>query len=1301
MGCTQSRVAGASARSQGPALSRCEKIGEKSAFSFAAATSSASDPVSLPKTHQEEASVAHAEPSLQAPAPPWRSQLDAPAEGALSAPLYSNSKAADAEGNGSSEEPQATNEGGKQPVSPESPPQSALEEEKRQLDASLMTGGGQSPETANGDRAEGGFREALQSQGDGEGGRQGPVEDAGPDARPSAVAAAAARRPSREEAKPVVEKASSSGCLPCAGASRASRWFRPLFSAGQQKSRSERTRGRFVSHRFTWKSSAPSGRQRGLSFRDRLQRKFRTSTVGARGGFPENHSMHASVISQGASARSSTTSFGGRLVGPALVHKTRCPRCGRNLPPVPSESLFSFTGAQRGRHPPAPGPGPAAAESHAHAQAETGGRAPHECPQATSEALLATPAQLGAPFHPPLPLDPGPGLARAPLAPNSHRPYFDRLRPGRLRAPSGAQSAWLSPVSVRPSSRPNQGSASFVGCGTLAPATGQAPGGRAKGRRSPLAFFSREGESHPAAESYQGRTTPLFCATATASEASSLRRDPRASSPSRDRRAREICTRCGWPGPPKKVPERPFDPSAHATHHAARRQARRPERGLSSSTLGSEVSVPPEFVVTDPLSFFNSLTRTPLFSSRIKTQLKLEQVYEVSSHVLGTGISGAVRIAKHRQSGRKVAVKTLSLSSMAPKKTLMLYNEVSIYLQVDHPNICKLLEVFVDDGEETAGPRRGGSTCNAPGAPKAAAAKGDSPAPAAAAGESQPASPAKGEAKEVHASEEGRGGLQVSPEEEKERREEARERRASCVSRTSRASDDGPKRRIHLVMELCTGKELYDRLAKKKRYSEKDAARVTRQMLFAINYCHQRHICHRDLKLENWVYRDNSDDAPLKLIDFGFSRIFHPGALMTAMHGTVYYVAPEVMDGKYNEKCDLWSIGVIVYMLLSGSPPFTGQGDHDILIKIRRCMYTMSGPRWQGISEHAKDFIRSLLMRNPDERPSAEDALKHPWLLDVEKEALADIEIDVSVIKSMQKFAACSAIKRASLGLIAMSMNSELLDDLERLFRKIDVDNSGCIKMDRMVAVLVTFLDIPRDEALRIFRRIDQTGAEEINYSEFLAATLQTRMALNQQLIREAFERFDVDNSGHISLDNLRYVLGDSYDSVSVEEILRQCDRKQNGVIEFDEFMLALTGDDAEVLERGNAKELAAQGEALTAQVSRHMSELADAVQARQQADDLSAVPASARERAPVPAASGMHSREGEYACQHASSSIDATTRSTQDSGSNGARRDCSPLSADAGEGNEVPDTNDQARLSLLLASPAAAAVELENAVRA
>ncbi|XP_022592712.2 calcium-dependent protein kinase 1 [Cyclospora cayetanensis] len=364
-------------------------------------------------------------------------------------------------------------------------------------------------------------------------------------------------------------------------------------------------------------------------------------------------------------------------------------------------------------------------------------------------------------------------------------------------------------------------------------------------------------------------------------------------------------------------------------------------------------------------------------------------------------------------------------------------------------------------------------------------------------------------------------------------------------------------------MELCSGKELYERLAKKKKYSERDAARITMQMLAAVNYCHQHSICHRDLKLENWVYLDEREDAPLKLIDFGFSCLFKPNNLMSAMHGTVYYVAPEVMDGKYDQLCDVWSIGVIVYMLLSGTPPFAGSTDQEILVKIRRCQYTFEGPRWQGVSPQAKCFISGLLKRNPHERLSAAQALSHPWLAATETE-LRSHPINLDVLKCMQRFAACSIIQRAALGLIALSMpSSKDLEELERLFWALDAEGTGTIRVEGLVETLVAKLNIPEAEALHIFQRIDQTGDQEINYSEFLAATFQTQVALSQSLIREAFERLDADHSGEISLANLRQILGDSYGGLLVEDILAQCDIKKNGVIDFEEFMTALVGTES------------------------------------------------------------------------------------------------------------------------------------------
>lgn len=454
--------------------------------------------------------------------------------------------------------------------------------------------------------------------------------------------------------------------------------------------------------------------------------------------------------------------------------------------------------------------------------------------------------------------------------------------------------------------------------------------------------------------------------------------------------------------------------------------------------------------------------KTIMHSRIIRGDIK--KFYVFDNTVLGTGISGAVRKARHISTNRMFAVKSLSTQNISPKKASMLYNEVAIYLQLDHPNIAKLFEVYED---ETA---------------------------------------------------------------------------------------------IHLVMEQCTGKELYDRLATKRKYSENDAINVTKQMLSAISYCHSHRICHRDLKLENWVYADMSENAALKLIDFGFSRIFNPGVPMTAMHGTVYYVSPEVMDGCYTQFCDIWSIGVIVYMLLSGSPPFNGNADHEILVKIKKGTFSMEGHRWNGISLLAKQFVSHLLRKNPKERPSAEAALKYAWL---NQHHSIDVDIDINVLKSMQKFAAGSAMKRAALALISLSMDTKEVEDLEKLFKKIDSDGNGTIKLEELAAVLKEKLNISDEEALRIFKRMDQTGDSEIHYSEFLASTLQARVVLDESWIRQAFQRFDVDNTGYISLSNLKEIFGERYDDIRIKEILDSCDLNHSGDIDYDEFLAAITRDDA------------------------------------------------------------------------------------------------------------------------------------------
>merc|ERR1719181_1759331 len=181
-------------------------------------------------------------------------------------------------------------------------------------------------------------------------------------------------------------------------------------------------------------------------------------------------------------------------------------------------------------------------------------------------------------------------------------------------------------------------------------------------------------------------------------------------------------------------------------------------------------------------------------------------------------------------------------------------------------------------------------------------------------------------------------------------------------------------------MECLDGGELYGRLAQMKVFPESLAAETTRQMLRAIGYLHSHNVVHRDLKLENFLYQSD-EKSQLKLIDFGFAKVWDPSTLMMSSCGSIAYVSPDVLTGKgYTDKCDLWSLGVIVWMLLAGYPPFHGD-ERTMMTKIKSGQADWSHKsRWKPVSEEAVDFVQKLLKKDPDQRPDAQEALKHAWL---------------------------------------------------------------------------------------------------------------------------------------------------------------------------------------------------------------------------------------------------------------------------------------------------------------------------------
>uniref|UniRef100_A0A158QXD8 Calcium/calmodulin-dependent protein kinase type 1 (inferred by orthology to a C. elegans protein) n=1 Tax=Nippostrongylus brasiliensis TaxID=27835 RepID=A0A158QXD8_NIPBR len=188
------------------------------------------------------------------------------------------------------------------------------------------------------------------------------------------------------------------------------------------------------------------------------------------------------------------------------------------------------------------------------------------------------------------------------------------------------------------------------------------------------------------------------------------------------------------------------------------------------------------------------------------------------------------------------------------------------------------------------------------------------------------------------------------------------------------------KQYVYLVMELVTGGELFDRIVAKGSYTEKDASHLIRQVLHAVSFMHGNGVVHRDLKPENLLYFNQDEDSKIMVSDFGLSKTEDSGVMATAC-GTPGYVAPEVLQQKpYGKAVDVWSIGVIAYILLCGYPPFYDESDANLFAQIIKGEYEFDAPYWDQISDSAKDFISHLMCCDPEQRFTCEQALEHPWI---------------------------------------------------------------------------------------------------------------------------------------------------------------------------------------------------------------------------------------------------------------------------------------------------------------------------------
>ncbi|CAI0548763.1 unnamed protein product [Linum tenue] len=308
------------------------------------------------------------------------------------------------------------------------------------------------------------------------------------------------------------------------------------------------------------------------------------------------------------------------------------------------------------------------------------------------------------------------------------------------------------------------------------------------------------------------------------------------------------------------------------------------------------------------------------------------------------------------------------------------------------------------------------------------------------------------------------------------------------------------KHSVHLVMELCAGGELFDRIIAKGHYTERAAASLLRTIVQIVYTCHSMGVIHRDLKPENFLLLSKDESSPLKATDFGLSVFYKPGEVFKDIVGSAYYIAPEVLKRKYGPEADIWSVGVMLYILLCGVPPFWAESEHGIFNAILRGHVDFTSDPWPSISPPAKDLVRKMLNSDPKQRLTASQVLNHPWI-QVDGEA-PDIPLDNAVLGRLKQFKAMNKFKKVAL-------------------------------------------------------RADADGNGTIDYDEFITATMHLNRMDREEHLYTAFQHFDKDNSGYITTEELQQALIEFgiNDDKELKDILSEVDSDNDGRINYDEFV--------------------------------------------------------------------------------------------------------------------------------------------------
>ncbi|CAA0812745.1 Calcium-dependent protein kinase 32 [Striga hermonthica] len=361
---------------------------------------------------------------------------------------------------------------------------------------------------------------------------------------------------------------------------------------------------------------------------------------------------------------------------------------------------------------------------------------------------------------------------------------------------------------------------------------------------------------------------------------------------------------------------------------------------------------------------------------------------------------------------------------------------------------------------------------------------------------------------------------------------------------------------VHLVMELCEGGELFDRIVARGHYTERAAAAVTRTIVEVIENCHKHGVMHRDLKPENFLFANKKETSPLKAIDFGLSVFFKPGEKFNEIVGSPYYMAPEVLKRNYGPEVDVWSAGVILYILLCGFPPFWAETEQGVAQAIIRSVVDFRRDPWPKVSDRAKDLVKKMLNPDPKQRLTAQEVLDHPWLQNAK--SAPNVSLGETVRARLKQFSMMNKLKKRALRVIAEHLSVEEVAGIKEKFQLMDTNNKGKIGINELRAGLHKLgHQIPEADLQALMEAGDVDKDGYLDCGEFVAISVHLKKMGNDDHLKKAFDFFDKNKSGYIEIEELRNAFADEAEATSEEvinAIIQDVDTDKDGRISYDEF---------------------------------------------------------------------------------------------------------------------------------------------------